>query len=63
MAYWVQATVKSGAFSVVVETANEALLKIAEFTEAGHANVSVRDLSGVVIEQRQLLAEIVDVGE
>ena len=57
MPYWIQAKVKDGAFSVVVETAKDALAKLAELAELEHAEVSAMDLSGTVIEVATLQAE------
>ena len=57
MPYWVQAKIKGGAVSVVVETAQGALAKVAELTESGHTEVAVRDLMGAVIGLTALQAE------
>jgi hypothetical protein len=46
MPYRVHAKVNDGAFSVVVETTREALAKLAELTDLGHAEIVVRDLLG-----------------
>ena len=50
MPYQVHAKVNGSAFSVVVETAKDALAKLAELTDLGHAEVVVRDLLGKVID-------------
>jgi hypothetical protein len=43
MPYQVHAKVKGSAFSVLVETAKDALAKLAELADLGHAEVVVRD--------------------
>ena len=48
---------KLNAFSVVVETAAEALAKTAELVELGHADILVRDLLGNIIHRSTLEAE------
>ena len=54
MPYWIQAKVKDGAFSVVVETAKDAL---AELAESEHTEVAAMDLSGTLIELATLQDE------
>ena len=60
MPYWIHAKIKEGAFSVVVETAVDALAKLAELTEAGHSEVLAKDLSGAIIGLTTLQAEADD---
>jgi hypothetical protein len=43
MPYEIHARVNGSAFSVVVETAKDALAKLAELADLGHAEVVVRD--------------------
>jgi hypothetical protein len=57
MPYWIQAKVKDGAFSVVVETAKDALAKLAELAESEHTEVAAMDLSGTLIELATLQDE------
>ena len=57
MPYWIQAKVKDGAFSVVVETAKDALAKLAELAEMDRIEAAATDLSGTVIELATLQAE------
>ena len=57
MPHWIHAKVKDGAFSVVVETAKDALAKLAELGELEHTEVVAMDLSGSVIELATLQAE------
>ena len=59
MAYWIHAKIKGsdGAFSVIVETAQDALAKLAELAESEHNEVAAMDLSGTVIELATLQAE------
>jgi hypothetical protein len=57
MPYWIQAKVKDGAFSVVVETAKDALAKLAELAESEHTEVAAMDLSGTRIELATLQDE------
>lgn len=49
MPYWIHSKIKGSAVSIVVETAKDALAKLAELTESGHTDVVPRDLSGTVI--------------
>ena len=60
MPYWIHAKIRESGFSVVVETANDALTKLAELTEAGHAEVAAKDLSGAIIGLGTLQAEADD---
>ena len=53
MAFRVQTKSQSNRVSVVVETAEEALAKIAEFAELGY-DVVVRDMLGTVIDAASL---------
>ena len=57
MPYWIHAKIKGGAFSVVVETAKDALAKLAELGESEHTEVAAMDLSGSVIDLATLQAE------
>ena len=57
MPYWIHAKVKDSAFSVVVETANDALAKLAELAESEHVEVVAMDLLGNVIELTTLQSE------
>ena len=57
MPYWIQARVKDGGFSVVVETAKEALAKLAELAETDRIEVATTDFSGTVIDLATLQAE------
>jgi hypothetical protein len=57
MPYWIHAKIKDGAFSVVVETAKDALAKLEELTESDHTEVAAMDLSGTLIDVATLRAE------
>jgi hypothetical protein len=57
MPYWIRAKVKDGGFSVVVETAKEALAKLAELAETDRIEVAATDFSGTVIDLAKLQAE------
>lgn len=57
MPYWIHAKIKEGAFSVVFETAKDALAKLAELSEAGHAEVEAKDMAGALIELATLQAD------
>ena len=57
MPYWIQARVKDGGFSVVVETAKDALAKLAELAETDRIEVAATDFSGTVIDLATLQAE------
>ena len=59
MAYWIHAKIKDsdGAFSVVVDTAKDALAKLAELAESDQVEVAAMDLSGIIIELATLQAE------
>jgi len=59
MPYEVGAKIGDGNFSVVVETAAEALAKIAELIESG-AEVLVKDLLGAVVDIVSLDTEASD---
>jgi hypothetical protein len=56
MAYWIHGRIKDsdGAFSVVVDTAKDAL---AELAESDQVEVAAMDLSGTIIELATLQAE------
>jgi hypothetical protein len=41
--YWIHAKVKDSSFSVVVETAKDALSKVAELADLGHTEVIAKD--------------------
>jgi hypothetical protein len=55
--YWIHAKVKDSSFSVVVETAKDALSKLAELADLGHTEVIAKDLLGKVIDAATLRAE------
>lgn len=57
MPYRIHSKIKGSAVSIVVESAKEALAKLAELTECGHTEVAAKDLSGIVIELSTLQAE------
>ena len=57
MPYLIQAKLKDGGFSVVVKTAKDALVKLAELAETDRIEVAVTDLSGTVIDLATLQAE------
>ena len=57
MPYWIQARVKDGGFSVVVETAKDALAKLAELAETDRIEVATTDFSGTVNDLATLQAE------
>ena len=57
MPYLIQAKLKDGGFSVVVETAKDALAKLAELAETDRIEVAATDLSGTVIDLATLQAE------
>ena len=58
MPYRIHARFKDSAFSVVVETARDALSKLAEFAELpDHVDVAARDLSGAIVEIKDLQAQ------
>jgi len=57
MPYRVQAKFNESVFGVVVETAKEALKKIAELTDLGHTEIVVKDLLGEVVDRAALEAE------
>ena len=57
MPYLIQAKLKDGGFSVVVETAKDALVKLAELAETDRIEVAATDLSGTVIDLATLQAE------
>ena len=57
MPYLIQAKLKDAGFSVVVETAKDALAKMAELAETDRIEVAATDLSGTVIDLATLQAE------
>ena len=57
MPYLIQAKLKDGAFSVVVETAKDALAKLAELAETDRIEVATTDFSGTIIDLATLQAE------
>jgi hypothetical protein len=57
MPYWIYAKLKDGGFSVVVETAKDALAKVAELSETERAEVTALDMVGRVIELATLQSE------
>ena len=50
MPYEVRAKAGESAFSVVVETAREALKKIDELLDLGHTDILVRDWAGKILD-------------
>jgi hypothetical protein len=55
MAYRISATTGLGAaVSVIVETAEQALVKIAEYREDGFASIAVRDMYGLEVDPEEL---------
>jgi hypothetical protein len=57
MPYRIRARFKGSAFSVIVETARDALCKIAEFSELpDYLDVAAMDLSGAVVDVTDLQA-------
>jgi hypothetical protein len=57
MPCWIHVKIKESAFAVVVETAKDALAKLAELTEVGHSEIAARDMSGAMIGLTTLQAE------
>jgi hypothetical protein len=57
MPYWIHAKIKDSAFSVVVETAKDALAKLAELADFEHIEVSAKDLLGNVLDPATLQSE------
>jgi hypothetical protein len=55
--YRVQTKFKESTSGVVVETAKEALEKIAELTDLGHTEIVVKDLLGKVVDMATLGGE------
>ena len=53
MPYRIQAQTQDSAISVIVETAREALAKLAEFVELGYA-VVIEDMMGAVVDAASL---------
>lgn len=56
MPYHVYAHSGSGAIGIIVETAGEALAKMAELFEDGHSNVVFKDMLGNVVDHASLVA-------
>jgi hypothetical protein len=54
MPYQILATVKGSAYGIVVDTASDALEKIAELTELGHIDISVKDMLGQIVDKAAL---------
>ncbi len=48
---------RTALLSIVVETAKDALAKLAELTESGHTDVTAKDLLGAVIDPPTLQSE------
>ena len=46
-----------GAVGIIVETASEALAKVAEFVEDGNSDVVIRDLVGNVLDRATVAAQ------
>lgn len=55
--YRVQATSNNSAVVVIVETATEALAKMAELIELGCSDVVTRDLDGQIVDHARLQTE------
>jgi hypothetical protein len=54
--YRVQTKLKESTSGVIVETAKQALQKIAELTDLGHTEIVVKDLLGEVVDRATLEA-------
>ncbi len=50
--------IKQGAFSVILETARDALAEMAELAESDHTELVAKDLSGKVIDAAALQSEV-----
>lgn len=50
MPYRIHADMNGSALSIIVETAKDALAKMAELIELGHADVLARDLDGRLVD-------------
>jgi hypothetical protein len=57
MPYWIHAKLKDGGFSVIVETAKDALAKVAELSETERAEVTALDMDGKAITTATLQSE------
>jgi hypothetical protein len=57
MPYWIHAKIKDSAFSVIVETAKEAVAKLADLADTENMEVTAKDLLGKVIDMATLQAE------
>jgi hypothetical protein len=55
--YRVQTKLKESTSGVIVETAKEALEKIAELADLGHTEIVVKDLLGQVVDMATLGGE------
>ena len=58
MPYRVHANIKGSAWFVVITTAREALVKMAELIELGHTKVVTCDLEGRIVTNDALEAEV-----
>ena len=57
MPYRIHADMRGSALTVIVETATEALAKMAELIELGCSDVVTRDLDGQLVDHARLEAE------
>ena len=57
MPYWIHAKIDDSAFSVIVETAREAMAKLADLAESENTVVTTKDLFGQIIDTATLQAE------
>jgi len=53
MPYRVHANMKGSALTVIVETANDALMKMTELVELGYSDVVTRDFDGRFVDPGQ----------
>ena len=56
MPFRVQTKLNESTSGVIVETAKDALAKIAELTDLGHTDIVVKDLLGEVVDRATLEA-------
>ena len=56
MPYHVYTRKGIGAVGIIMETAREALAKVAEFVEDGNTDVVIKDLSGNVLDRETVTA-------
>jgi hypothetical protein len=56
MPYHVFSKSGAGSFSVIVETAREAIAKAAQFVQEGHPEVVIKDLAGNVLSHPAVTA-------